>query len=163
MPETFSEILILGIYALGLLFIIWELLTPGFVIGLFGLLLMICSIFLAFYYYPHIPFFGIALVAFAMIVVPFAFNWIFKRTTLRSAQNVTDGYTSAAENLQELVGKTGITVTLLRPSGIALIEGRRLDVTTNNVVVAKQTPVEVVRIENGHIVVRATGAPVQEE
>ena len=163
MPETFSAIWICLIYLLGLALIVWELLTPGFVIGLIGLFTVSASIYWAFHYYPDSPTFGIALIGATIVIVPLMFRWCFKRVTLQSAQNLTDGYTSADVTLLALLGKTGMSVTPLRPSGLAQIEGRGIDVTADNVMIEKQTPIQVVKVEGRRIVVRATGNPRQQE
>lgn len=55
----------------------------------------------------------------------------------------------------ELVNRTGTTLTILRPSGIALIEGKRVDVVTEGGFVEAGTPVKVVAVEGLRVVVRA--------
>ncbi|HOW66536.1 MAG TPA: NfeD family protein [Candidatus Paceibacterota bacterium] len=54
----------------------------------------------------------------------------------------------------ELLAKTGIALTQLRPCGTALIEGRRVDVVTEGGLVARETPVKVIAIEGMRVVVR---------
>jgi membrane-bound serine protease (ClpP class) len=54
-----------------------------------------------------------------------------------------------------LLGKQGMTHTTLRPSGIAMIEGRRVDVVTEGVVLDAGVPVEVVKVEGNRVVVRS--------
>lgn len=54
----------------------------------------------------------------------------------------------------ELVGKTGRTVTLLRPSGIALIDGRRMDVVSDAEFIDKDTEVVVTEVDGVKITVK---------
>jgi len=54
----------------------------------------------------------------------------------------------------DLVGKAGVTVTELRPIGVAQIGEERLDVTTEGQFLSAGTPVTVVRAEDLRIVVR---------
>jgi membrane-bound serine protease (ClpP class) len=54
---------------------------------------------------------------------------------------------------QELVGKSGVTITPLRPSGIAEIEGRRVDVLTAGAFIEKNKPIVVVQAKGLHILV----------
>ena len=57
----------------------------------------------------------------------------------------------------ELVGRVGTALTALRPSGMALIEGRRVDVVTEGMMVERGAPVRVVAVEGLRVVVRAGG------
>jgi membrane-bound serine protease (ClpP class) len=54
-----------------------------------------------------------------------------------------------------LLGQTGKALTVLRPSGTALINGRRVDVVTEGGLIEPGTPVKVVAVEGLRTVVRA--------
>ncbi|MBV9848050.1 MAG: hypothetical protein JO250_00030 [Armatimonadetes bacterium] len=69
-------------------------------------------------------------------------------------QSAAAGYVSS-QNYTEYVGQVGVTVTLLRPSGTAEIDGVRLPVVTEGEFLPAQTPVQVVAVQGGRIVVRA--------
>lgn len=56
---------------------------------------------------------------------------------------------------RELLHQSGTAVTTLRPSGTALINGRRVDVVTEGGLIERNTPVRVVAIEGMRVVVRA--------
>ncbi len=53
----------------------------------------------------------------------------------------------------DLVGKTGVALTTLRPACIAEIDGRRVDVTTAGEFIPKGSPVTVLKAEGMHILV----------
>jgi membrane-bound serine protease (ClpP class) len=55
----------------------------------------------------------------------------------------------------ELLNGTGMAVTQLRPSGVANINGQRVDVVTEGGLIERGTPVRVVTVEGSRIVVRA--------
>ncbi|MBI4658989.1 MAG: hypothetical protein HY735_09105 [Verrucomicrobia bacterium] len=55
----------------------------------------------------------------------------------------------------ELLSLTGVAFTNLRPSGTALINGRRIDVVTEGGMIERGTPVKVVAVEGLRVVVRA--------
>lgn len=55
----------------------------------------------------------------------------------------------------ELVGQTGVAQTNLRPSGAALINGRRIDVVTEGPMIERGAPIKVVAVEGIKVVVRA--------
>jgi membrane-bound serine protease (ClpP class) len=69
-----------------------------------------------------------------------------------------DGYT--AQNLSDtsLLGKAGVAVTDLRPSGAVQVGERRLDVVSEGAFISKDTPVVVVAVDSNRIVVRAIDA-----
>jgi membrane-bound serine protease (ClpP class) len=57
----------------------------------------------------------------------------------------------------ELLTHRGTALTTLRPSGMALIDGKRVDVVTEGQMIEKDTPIQVVAIEGMRVVVRAVG------
>lgn len=143
------------IYLAGLVLLFLELFTPGAFLGFIGTSMLIAGIVLAFVYHP--PVWGICFLAVAMVVVPTVMIWVLKQITLNSSQNLEDGFTSTDDKFDDLIGREGITVTPLRPSGIAAIGGRRIDVTAETVMLEMDTPIKIVKVEGSRIVVRATG------
>lgn len=55
----------------------------------------------------------------------------------------------------ELLHQKGTAYTNLRPSGTALINGRRVDVVTEGGLIERGTPVQVIALEGLRVVVRA--------
>ena len=76
-----------------------------------------------------------------------------KRMILTDSTSSEGGYVSNVSRL-DLIGRTGKTVTALRPSGIAVIDDERLDVVTEGNFVDPDCPVKVVKTEGSRIVVR---------
>ena len=140
------------IYVIGLAIIAAELFVPGTFLGFVGSGLIITSIVLAFYHHP--PLYGISLVFITSIVVPAMMIWWLGKVSLTSSQSVEDGYISTDESLEELLGKEGITLTLLRPTGIAKIGNRRVDVTSEHIAVPKDVTVKVVKVEGNRVIVK---------
>jgi membrane-bound serine protease (ClpP class) len=54
----------------------------------------------------------------------------------------------------ELLNCTGVTLTELRPSGAATIEGKRVDVITEGEMIERGVPIKVVAVEGIRVVVR---------
>lgn len=54
----------------------------------------------------------------------------------------------------ELVHREGVAITNLRPSGTAIIDGKRVDVVTEGGMIERGTPVRVVSVEGLRVVVR---------
>jgi membrane-bound serine protease (ClpP class) len=67
------------------------------------------------------------------------------------------GYVSAPART-DLVGKVGVAASELRPVGVALINGERVDVTTEGEFVASGTSVTVIRAEAMRLVVKSAPA-----
>ena len=78
----------------------------------------------------------------------------FNRLVLETETRASEGYVSSSRAENELLGKEGVTVSELRPAGIALIDGRRTDVVTDGEFVAVNQAVEVVEVSGNRVVVR---------
>jgi membrane-bound serine protease (ClpP class) len=55
---------------------------------------------------------------------------------------------------RELLGRTGIASSYLRPAGVATIDGQRIDVLTEGEFVTAGTEIRVTRVEGARIFVR---------
>ncbi|MFW5960287.1 MAG: NfeD family protein [Chitinivibrionales bacterium] len=73
--------------------------------------------------------------------------------TLSTALSSKTGYSGEDASLKELKGKTGKTVTTLRPSGIAEIQDRRVDVISVGDFIEKDTSVTVVEVDGNRVIV----------
>lgn len=60
--------------------------------------------------------------------------------------------------VRDLLGKTGRAVSMLRPAGIAEIDGRRVDCVTVGEMLDAGTPVKVTRLEGNRVVVTRAAA-----
>jgi len=54
---------------------------------------------------------------------------------------------------KKLVGAEGVSHTPLRPAGVAIINGRRLDVVTRGEQIAAAQPIRVIKVEGNRVVV----------
>ncbi|MHC4471473.1 MAG: NfeD family protein [Planctomycetota bacterium] len=64
---------------------------------------------------------------------------------------------------RDLVGKEGVSLSSLRPSGIAEIAGRRIDVVTRGELVEPGVRIEVIESRGNRFVVRSVEEPAVEE
>lgn len=71
---------------------------------------------------------------------------------LKESQSNQGGFTSS-QDYSRFLGKTGVAVTLLRPSGTACIEGVKLNVVSSGQFISQGTTVKVVNVEGNRIVV----------
>lgn len=79
----------------------------------------------------------------------------FNRLVLSSETRASEGYVSSSrDHDEEWLGKEGVAVSELRPAGIALVGGKRLDVVTDGEFVAAQHPIKIVEARGNRIVVQ---------
>ena len=148
---------------LGVLLLFIEIaLLPGFgAAGIPGLVLIVAGIGLAWVQFGlRIGLiYGSATVA---LTIPLAILalWLFRRTRLGAAfilniaANRADGFQAPPQELVNLVGKSGQSITPLRPAGTALINDRRVDVVTLGDFIDAEVEIEVILVEGNRVVVR---------
>ena len=147
------------LFLLGIILLLVEAFIPNFgVLGVSGLAAVVMSIVLS------APTTGAGLRMFFMsfflasLIIAAAFRFL-KRTGLWSqiilqfAETKEEGYVGP-KDASHLVGQIGITVTPLRPAGVAEINGKRVDVISEGNFIAQATPVTVVATEGTRVVVR---------
>ncbi len=78
---------------------------------------------------------------------------MFKRIALAEVQDKSHGYTSSF-NSTDLIGKKGITYTVLRPSGKIEIEGTIYDAYTRGNYIGEKIEVEVISVEGTSLKVK---------
>jgi len=142
----------------GLVLLAVELFTPGFgIFGLAGIAAFLGAIFLA------APSAGLAwrylmwtTIASAFVLFA-AIRAISKRGLgkVLTLRDTAKGWSAQAEDRSRLVGREGVSLTVLRPAGTAVFGDQRLDVVTEGEFVPAGVPVKVVRVEGTRIVVRS--------
>ena len=142
----------------GIVLLIVELYVPGF--GFFGIA-GIGSILASFFLtlggdLPALTSMTLSMVAaiilFLFIVKRLPTSRLWKHVVLQDSETTQKGFTSAADN-SRYIGKTGKTLTQLRPAGIIEINGVRLDVVSEGLFVPAGVAVRVIAIEGGRIAV----------
>lgn len=147
------------LFVLGLALLILELFVPGGIIGALGFVSVIGSLFIAGDNNTHMAVsILIALVvslsvSILMVKVFGKQMKFFRRMILTDSTSAESGYVSNVNRL-DLIGREGVTLTPLRPSGIAYIDDERVDVVSEGSFIAKDMPVKVVKTEGSRIVVR---------
>jgi membrane-bound serine protease (ClpP class) len=79
---------------------------------------------------------------------------LWDRVILSTEFTQTEGYASSPPGQDGLVGQRGVTLTYLRPAGMALVDGQRVNVVTEGTFIPQDTPVEVIATEGTRVVVR---------
>ena len=162
-PTAVATIVCL-IIALVMFFI--ELFTPGVgLAGATGLLSLIAVVVMQFGWgQPRV---ALYIIAIALLIIVLGLVWVIRSLqkgrlskSFLVQREHSDGTSvpEVAAAKSELVGKTGVAITTLRPAGIAEFDGRRVDVATAGEFIQKGETVTVVKAEGMHIRVRAGGA-----
>ncbi len=133
---------------------------PGFgITGIIGILLLLGGLVIAYLKLSTAMAIlatvsGIAGVILLMLWFFFIFphTRLGKQFVLQGDSGAEEGYLAVEDN-QRYLGKEGVTATMLRPSGIARIDGERLDVITDGQFVEKGVAVKVVKTGAGRIIV----------
>ena len=143
----------------GVLCSIIEILTPtvGLLAGL-GVAAMLYSVVLTLggdvdAVYALLASLAIAVLVFAVFVKRMPSSRLWKKLVLSDASTKERGYVSAPPK-QELVGRTGIAETDLRPSGRGNFDGEMQDIVSGGEYIAKGTPVVVTCVEGRKILVK---------
>ncbi len=79
--------------------------------------------------------------------------------TLRKTLSRKEGVSSQSSELESYVGTQGNAVTDLRPAGIAVINGKRVDVVTRGEYLEKDSAIIVTTVTGNQIVVRKKDEP----
>jgi len=77
-----------------------------------------------------------------------------RRLILEAGLGAGQGYASAPESDLSWLGKQGMTLSPLRPAGLAEIEDQRIDVVSDGEFIESQAPIIVSRVDGNRIVVR---------
>ena len=79
--------------------------------------------------------------------------------TLRKTLSRKEGVSSQSSELESYVGAQGNAVTDLRPAGIAVINGKRVDVVTRGEYLEKDSAIIVTAVTGNQIIVRKKDEP----
>ncbi len=79
--------------------------------------------------------------------------------TLRKTLSRKEGVSSQSSELESYVGRQGNAVTDLRPAGIAVINGKRVDVVTRGEYLEKDSAIIVTTVTGNQIIVRKKDEP----
>lgn len=154
--ETVSVVL----FIVGMIFMMIELFAPGF--GIFGGLglvaLVLCIVFQA-----HSVAEGLLLLLIiGAIVVILALiaarslkrGWLYRSSlVLKDAEEKDAGYV-AKDDYSRFIGKSGLSLTPLRPAGTVEIDGEKADVVTDGEFIPKGARITVAKTSGGRVVVK---------
>jgi membrane-bound serine protease (ClpP class) len=88
---------------------------------------------------------------------------LFPNLALRDTQKLEDGFLGVVGKNKDLIGKTGIAHTVLRPSGMVEVEGDIYDAMSNYGYIAKGANVKIISYETGQLHVEEVENKNEEE
>jgi membrane-bound serine protease (ClpP class) len=157
------------VFVIGVILVVVEIFViPGFgVAGISGIVLMFVSLVLSLINNVNFDFEGVEIgdigVAVTTVVVGVFGGFIlslylgnkvftsntgmFRNMSLKSVQNVSDGFVCIETGMFALKGKKGVSKTVLRPGGKIFIEGEVYDAVANSGFIDKDVNIVVTKVE----------------
>ncbi|MFD1705450.1 nodulation protein NfeD [Siminovitchia sediminis] len=148
------------LFVIGLILIAAEIFVAGGILGISGGAAVIGSMLLAGENVVHMGMSIVASLILAVLLIIIMLKVfgkrvnIFRKFILTDSTNTESGYVSNVNRL-ELIGRVGVSMTPLRPSGTVKVDDERLDVVAEGSFIEKETQVKIVKVEGSRIVVRA--------
>lgn len=154
MTQWFFMLLVAGLMLIGA-----EVFIPGGVLGVIGGLALIVAAGIGFAIFPAGTAAVIAIGMILMVGIVIAL-WIklFPHTGIGRQMTAMRDLKEAKgteDKLADLVGKTGITRSALRPAGYVEVDNRRIDVVTQGEMIDSNTPVRITAVEGNRVIVEA--------
>jgi membrane-bound serine protease (ClpP class) len=151
--------LVVTLFVLGTILIVAETVLPGLVAGILGALCLLGGVIAGYVEFgAHTG--NRLLIAVTVAFVGGLALWVrFFPDSRFGRVFISKGAVGGIRaEKPELLHQTGVAFTPLRPSGTALINGKRVDVVTEGGLIDKDTPLKVIAIEGMRVVVRAISA-----
>jgi membrane-bound ClpP family serine protease len=157
LPDITILTVLLLVIGFGL--VLLEMHIPGFgVPGIAGAICLILAVALTAQNFTQALVMALAIlsvlgVMFAVVLTFFAKGKLFKPLILSDEQKKEHGYISSSD-LNYLLGKKGVAITDLRPSGSVDIDGVKLDVIANGEYISSGSKVEIYKVNGVKLLVK---------
>ena len=140
----------------GAALLLLETVLPGMIAGIIGFACLIAGVVMAYVNFEA-PTANIVMLTVVVGVIVGALLWFKFFPDSRFAKVFISQRTvgDIGTDKPELLNQTGKALTPLRPSGTAIISGKRIDVVTEGPFVEPGTDVKVVEVEGMRVVVRS--------
>jgi membrane-bound serine protease (ClpP class) len=147
--------LIIALLTVGAVLMFLETFMPGMILGIAGLLSLIAGVvvgYVQFGFRPGTVILGSVLVGLIVGVC----CWLKFLPESRIARLLVLRTAAAARGSlhSDLLHRSGVAISQLRPSGAAFINGKRVDVTSEGSLIDRGAPLKVVAVEGIRVVVR---------
>ena len=147
--------IIVTLLILGVVLLFLETLLPGLVAGIAGIVCLLAAVLLGYRDSARLGNLVLAIVLLGALVGVFLWLKFFPESRVARRFISQGAVGELGVEKPELLNGTGIALTQLRPSGVASINGQRVDVVTEGGLIERGAAVKVVEVEGSRIVVRA--------
>ena len=159
--ELLGNVSVLSIilFVVGIGLIVVEMFEPGF--GFFGAAGVVCLIVCIFVTAQTVMqgiiltaiFFVILVILLIIFLAMLSRGRMLKKLVLQESTTAELGF-SGTEDMQHLLGKSGVVMSTCRPAGNVDFDGVKLDVVSRGEFIEKGSTVEVIEVEGSRIVVK---------
>ena len=80
---------------------------------------------------------------------------VLSRLSMKHKESSSEGFEAGSDDLSELEGQSGISVTPLRPAGSAILGDKKVDVVTEGEFVETNARIKVISINGNRVIVKA--------
>ncbi len=153
-----SLLLLIILQLVGVVVIVAEVILPsGGILSVVALSVFTYSLYIAFSDISKTV--GFAFVAGDIVLIPviviFGLKLLARSpVTLRKTLSRKEGVSSQSPELARFIDMQGTAVTNLRPAGMAIIDGKRVDVVTRGEYIEKDSEITVTAVTGNQIIVR---------
>ncbi|MDB9882362.1 hypothetical protein OAD66_04420 [Bacteroidia bacterium] len=147
--------LIISLVVFGIFLILIEVfITPGFIVGVIGLIFIIAGVVLA--YRDHGSVVGNIALGASALILSVSLISAFRNGAWNkfSINDVIEGKANNIDKLLVNIGDIGKTMSALRPAGQAMINGQKLEVTTEADFVLANEEIIVTKKSGNKIIVK---------
>ena len=146
-----TELIIL--FTVGLAAVFAEILIPGMIVGICGAIGMLASIYWT--YQAGATNLGHIMVGVSIISVPiFVLLW-YRLASRTFAVTASEADFHPPGDFGRFLGEEGVAVTNLHPTGIANVDGKRIDVVTRGEMVSKNTRIKIIEVQGNRVIVKS--------
>lgn len=162
LPGFFNDVGLLAAlcFIFGLLLVALEIFAPGFGIpGIAGTFLLMIGVIVTARNVAE----GLVLILILLVIIGIILMLVLRSATrgklgksviLNESLNKEGGFSGTNEDWNRFLGREGVAVTTLRPSGTAEFDGIKLDVVSEGEFIRQGASVRVLKVEGRRIVVR---------
>lgn len=147
--------LIVLLIAIGLILMALETVLPGLIAGTIGLFSIAAGVVMAYSDFGFRTGNTVLLIVMVLLVIG-TIAWVkfFPDSAMAQVFVSKRQIGNLGVEKPELLGKTGVALTALRPAGTAVLDGKRVDVVSDGAFVEKGGAVKVIAVEGLRVVVR---------
>jgi membrane-bound serine protease (ClpP class) len=144
--------------AVAVLLIALDFYLPGFILGSIGIVLMVIALVICYRDFGLVATCGLLI---GEVIIGCGAGYVTIKYGPRTATGKKmilahdqANQRATAEPSAQLLGREGVAHTVLRPAGVATIDGRRLDVVAEGAMIERGSAVRVSQVDGARIVVR---------